>query len=82
MTDIKRPWGEVRCNDDGRVDEVVAKCRHFHLEQMNTNAWWIGVVLPNGETLHVDIMADKGLRIVVREDWSGGQDRLGGVKRR
>ncbi len=31
---------EVRCNDDGSLDELVG-VGHFHLEQMSATHWWM-----------------------------------------
>lgn len=34
---------EIRLNDDGTLDEVVCTGGNFHLEQMDTNHWWLCV---------------------------------------
>ncbi|MDR3736077.1 MAG: hypothetical protein P4L10_11140 [Acidobacteriaceae bacterium] len=34
---------EIRLNDDGTLDEIVAKDDFFHLEQMDGNCWWLSV---------------------------------------
>lgn len=39
-------------NEDGTLDEIFAG--PVHIEQMDDNHWWIGIALPNGETLHVN----------------------------
>lgn len=38
---------EVRRNDDGTLDEVVAKDCSFHLEQMSEDCWWMAVYKEN-----------------------------------
>lgn len=34
---------EVRRNEDGSLDEVVASDAFVHLEQMSDKSWWLGV---------------------------------------
>tara|TARA_Y100000310_G_C20670251_1_gene809877 strand:- start:2366 stop:2575 length:210 start_codon:yes stop_codon:yes gene_type:complete len=34
---------EIRNNDDGTLDEVIAENSFFHLEQMDNGHWWIGI---------------------------------------
>jgi hypothetical protein len=34
---------EVRRNEDGTLDEIVAKNCDIHLEQMTNNVWWLGI---------------------------------------
>ena len=34
---------EIRLNDDGTLDEIVAKNATFHIEQMDGNCWWFSV---------------------------------------
>ena len=34
---------EVRNNDDGTLDEIVADGAFFHLEQMDAGLWWMAV---------------------------------------
>jgi len=34
----KKPY-EIRLNDDGSLDEIVAKNANVHLEQMSNNSW-------------------------------------------
>jgi Ni/Co efflux regulator RcnB len=43
---------EVRNNDDGTLDEVVGY-GYFHLEQMDTGHWWLGI--GDSEILHVNL---------------------------
>lgn len=41
---------EIRTNEDGTLDEVVADNPvHFHLEQMGDDCWWMRVYMPEGE---------------------------------
>lgn len=42
-----RPWCEVRTNDDGSLDEIVAEGVDIHLEQMNDGCWWLGIYKNN-----------------------------------
>ena len=34
---------EIRNNENGTLDEIVASDCNFHLEQMDNNHWWIGI---------------------------------------
>ena len=45
---------EVRLNDDGTLDEVVAP--GFHMEQMDTDHWWLEVE-SGGERVVVSLQA-------------------------
>ena len=47
---------EIRLNDDGSLDEVVAGNAWFHLEQLNDNLWWMAIT-KGGETVHVKLFA-------------------------
>ena len=58
-TGMKPKTFEIRRNDDGSLDEVVAcRPRFVHLEQMDTDSWW----------LRIDI---DGKRAVVVNFWTG-----------
>lgn len=47
---------EIRLDEDGELDEVVASgTMTFHLERMDDEEWWIGLTFADGKTLHVDI---------------------------
>ncbi len=37
------PFCEVRPNDDGTLDEIVATGVDLHIEQLSDNQWWIGI---------------------------------------
>lgn len=39
---------EIRRNDDGTIDEVVADGVSVHLEQMSTDGWFLGIDAPDG----------------------------------
>lgn len=45
---------EIRCDEDGSLDEVVATGCDFHLEQMGGNMWWMSVS-SGGSTIHVTL---------------------------
>ena len=42
-----QPQAEFRTNEDGSLDELVGHGR-FHLEQMDTNHWWMALETPLG----------------------------------
>jgi hypothetical protein len=47
---------QVQHNQDGTLDEIVAKATSFHIEQMSDSAWWIGVTVPGSDNLlHVNL---------------------------
>lgn len=39
---------EIRRNDDGSIDEIVAKGCDLHIEQMSNDGWFIGVAASDG----------------------------------
>jgi len=46
----------VRTNEDGTLDELFMYSRGevvFHLEDLGTNGWWIGLDPPNGDSWHL-----------------------------
>jgi len=52
---------EIRLNEDGSLDEVVADdVAFFHLEQMSDGHWWLSVDLDDGSQIHVDIYSRSG----------------------
>ena len=59
---------EVRRNPDGTIDEVLfligERCV-FHLEQMDTNAWYFGLYPDGDEMEQFDIHSTK--RVTVRD---------------
>ncbi len=60
---------EVRNNDDGTVDEVllyVGKRCVFHLEQMDTGAWWFALYPEGVEDDHFDIHSSRRVRVTQR----------------
>jgi hypothetical protein len=59
---------EIRSNDDGTLDEVVARGCDFHLEQMDDTCWWMGITMPDGETVHVNLFTARKARILGRAE--------------
>jgi hypothetical protein len=50
------PAERININPDGTLDEiVVGDVQTFHLEQMNTCGWWIGLTLANGKDIHINL---------------------------
>ncbi len=39
---------EIRRNDDGSIDEIVAKAANLHIEQMSNDGWFMGLDMPDG----------------------------------
>ncbi len=58
---------EVRRNDDGSLDEVVAHNAFVHLEQMDDDQWWLGVTV-GLSTVHVNLSSKKRIRAIVEVD--------------
>jgi len=42
------PPVEIRRNDDGSIDEIVAKGADLHIEQMSNDGWYMGLQMPDG----------------------------------
>ncbi len=64
-----KTW-EIRLNDDGSLDEVVADTCSVHLEQMDDNQWWLGVDdLPcaKGHRISVFFQARGKIRAMIAE---------------
>lgn len=54
MTKKKAKY-EIRRNEDGSLDEIVAYDSFVHLEQMDTGHWWLGITLPDGKIIHTHL---------------------------
>lgn len=39
---------EIRANDDGSIDEIVASNCDLHIEQMTDASWFMGIRAPDG----------------------------------
>lgn len=39
---------EIRRNDDGSIDEIIAKGANVHIEQMSADGWYMGIDMPDG----------------------------------
>lgn len=61
---VKKFWnkGEVRLNDDGTVDEVVAKNVGLHVEQMDNGHWWMSIDGKQGRRMALNFIRE-GTRI-------------------
>lgn len=69
MSEIKkwRDLFEERKDDDGSLDEVVARdVKTFHLERMSDEGWWMALYLKDGTTYHVNLVGNKGTKV---EGW-------------
>lgn len=53
---------EARYHDDA-LDEVVAHGVTFHLERLDTGAWWIGLTHPDGTVDHITLATPRNGRI-------------------
>lgn len=58
---------EIRCNDNGTLDEIVGSGT-VHLEQMNTDHWWLG--FGDGPLLHVNLHARGKIKANVLDERS------------
>jgi hypothetical protein len=50
----------IRKNDDGTIDEIVAKDCTLHIEQMTNDGWYIGVTASDGSYWQFWIGAKNG----------------------
>ena len=65
---MKASW-EVRRNDDGTIDEIVAEGCVIHLEQMDKGSWYLGLYAdhsPNASLLQVDIVSKKRVKVLAQ----------------
>lgn len=62
---------EVRTNDDGTLDEVIARDCYVHIEQLSASSWWIGLS-KNGEHQHTVIYTDRA-RVAGMTEWAGSE---------
>lgn len=53
------PEGEIRLNEDGTLDEVVAADCFVHLEQMDEGLWWMRIALPDGSAIVVNLYSKR-----------------------
>ena len=68
---VKKFWnrGEVRLNDDGTVDEVVAKNVGVHVEQMDNGHWWMSIDGKQGRRMVLNFVREgTRIRLMVEDD--------------
>ena len=53
---------EVRLNEDGTLDEIVAFGAYVHLEQMDDGHWWLAVE-SDGHLVHINLATKRGAPI-------------------
>ncbi len=70
----KSPPIEIRNHPNGRLDEIFADCASVHLEQKDSNYWWMGLQI-DGRYFHVRFNSAKGIRVTVDEDMPDGVTR-------
>ncbi len=57
---------EVRRDDGGAIDEVLAQNVGFHLEQMSEGSWWIGLTHADGTIEHLTLNTMRGAKITAK----------------
>jgi hypothetical protein len=58
----RQPWPlEIRRNADGSLDEIVCDGAFVHLEQMDSDHWWMAIE-KDGRTIHVNFHARGKIR--------------------
>lgn len=63
---------EIRRNDDGTIDEIVAdEIASMHVEQMSAGHWWIGLTLRDGREWHLNLFSKRGAAITLSEEQTG-----------
>ena len=45
---MKAPPVEIRRNDDGSIDEIIASGCSVHIEQMSDDGWFMGIEAADG----------------------------------
>lgn len=61
--------GEVRLNDDGSVDGVVATNVHVHVEQMGEKHFWMSIDGKQRRRMVLHFIREKkGIRLAVEDD--------------
>lgn len=72
---ITRKWekrGEVRLIG-AYIDEiVVSDVECFHLEQMDTGHWWIGINTKDGGMMHIRLFHDRNRAVHVNAETDDG----------
>lgn len=65
VRDPSAPAGppEIRRNEDGTLDEVVADHASFHLEQMDDGVWWMSI-MAGGKNTHVTLYTKRNAPIL------------------
>lgn len=48
LTALIKPAVEIRANDDGSIDEIVAHGCGLHIEQMSADGWFMGIDASDG----------------------------------
>ncbi len=66
---------EIRNHANGRLDEIVARGANIHLEQMDSNYWWMGLEIAD-RYFHIRFSSAKGIRVTVDEDTPEGTRTL------
>lgn len=62
---------EIRRNDDGTVDEVVAtQPQSVQLEQMDDDQWFLDITLEDGQRISVRLYTTHGARIHALAEWN------------
>jgi hypothetical protein len=72
--------GEIRFNEDGSVDEIVADCKSVHLEQMDNGHWWLGINRADGNRLLVNLSTRRNAEIRCTVESDDGDVSAGFMK--
>lgn len=51
----------------GSVDDLFVDACSAHLERMSNGHYWLGLTLPNGETIDIDIAGTRRVDALLRE---------------
>jgi len=66
---MNSPKTEVRYNDKGTLDEIVSsEATLVHLEQMDTDIWWLGIDLPGDQIIRVFLSSNSDITAWVRQE--------------
>lgn len=56
----EKPSFEIRNDDKGKIDEVIASDCFVHIERMRGDCFYVGITMPNGHLHQLWIESDNG----------------------
>src|SRR3990167_6738076 len=56
---------DIRKDDDGKLDEIVARNCTVHLERIDERDYWMAICSHDGKELHVNFLACKNVTVTL-----------------